>query len=475
MRLRNVILLGLIAIFGCKCEDDGPPTTCPENPLVCIAQAPPIYVNVASASHQQAYIGSAVTEPPRIRVTNATGGEAGCTVIFSVYSGGGLLFDGGVALEGSTASVLTTDANGYANVLAWKVGLNPGANEVRVSSPVCLSSIASIITIRSSTFTANALPLDAQALVKVEGDGQSAAAGDTTAVRPRVRLTGQQGLPVANQAILFRVVSGNSTIGGQTSGIVMTDANGYARCPLWRMGPQLAGAEVVEATFAGLPAVQFTVSPHAGAPMSIAAASVPAGDAGAPAQPLPEVLVTDAFANPVADAAVLFEVLAGGGTVAGGTQTSTTTDAAGKAKPLNWILGMTPGLNQLRASVLRNGQPDTGVNGNPVTFDVTTVSGGTIVVQVTVYGFPRAGVAVVVSGAALRTGTTIADGTATFAGLPAGQYTVTITPPSGIFFNPTSQNVSLSVGQTRTVAFDGFGASAGRGKGNSLQVRSLLR
>jgi hypothetical protein len=235
------------------------------------------------------------------------------------------------------------------------------------------------------------------------------------------------------------------------------------------MGTTLA-TEVVEASYGSLAPVRFQINSRAGRPNRVVASSTPAGSPGLASNPVPEVLVTDANNNNVQNAAVLFEVLAGGGTVGGAPQFSTLTDTAGKAKPSNWIFGATAGLNRLRATVLRNGQLDATVTGNPVTFDVTTIVSGTIVVYVTVYGSPRAGVTVTLSGAASRSGATLVDGSATFANLPVGQYTVAIVPPGGAFFNPTSQTVTLAANQTLNVSFDGFGAGAGRAGVDNLSL-----
>lgn len=454
MRVRNAIVCVLIAIYGCTCDET--PLTCPENPLVCLGATVTLYLQTASNTSQQAPAGTDVAEPPAVRVTDAGGaGVSGCTIVFAVTAGGGSL--------PTTTPLWYTNANGVARAEAWKLGNIPGLNRVTASATLCSSlALANIVT-RSNTFEANGVPLTPQALVKAAGDGQNAAAGDTTRIRLRVRLTGQQGLGVAHQRITFRVISGTGTIGGAPIAAVDTDADGYAECPAWRLGVR-PGAEVVEASFGTLAPVQFTVNATAGPPHTVVAGSVPRGAPGGAASPVPEVLVTDANGNNVPNASVRFEVLAGNGTVAGGAQAMTTTDANGKARPINWIFGMTAGQNRLRASVLRNNQLDATVIGNPVMFDVTTASTGTIVVCVTIYSAGRGNVAVTLTGAESRSGVTIADGTATFQNLTPGQYTVTITPPSGTYFPVTSETVTVGASETVAVEFDGHGASAGRSR-----------
>lgn len=68
--------------------------------------------------------------------------------------------------------------------------------------------------------------------------------------------------------------------------------------------------------------------------------------AGFGVQP-PSVIVKDQRGSGMAGVAVTFTVSAGGGTVTGG---STTTNDAGVASVISWVLGATPGMNTLTAS-----------------------------------------------------------------------------------------------------------------------------
>jgi len=65
-------------------------------------------------------------------------------------------------------------------------------------------------------------------------------------------------------------------------------------------------------------------------------------------------------------------VTAGGGTISGGGRSGTSitvnTDEGGIASLDSWTLGTTPGVNTVSATA--------GVSGSPVTFFVTTTSGG---------------------------------------------------------------------------------------------------
>ena len=85
-------------------------------------------------------------------------------------------------------------------------------------------------------------------------------------------------------------------------------------------------------------------------PSNVAAASTTeqVGVAGALVDERPAVRVTDASGQPVANVAVQFAVTQGGGTVTGA---SATTNAAGIATVGDWLLGATPGMNALTATV----------------------------------------------------------------------------------------------------------------------------
>jgi hypothetical protein len=262
---------------------------------------------------------------------------------------------------------------------------------------------------------------------------------------------------VPNAQVMFRVLSGGGSVNNAPAYVTMTDATGHATAPMWRLGPLVTGASLneLEASVTNLTPVVFRATSAAGAPRQVTAVSVPAGGAGSLATPEPLVFVVDANGNPVPNAPVRFDVLAGGGSV---NPVNTQTDASGRARTA-WMLGPQPGtLNRLTATVLANNQPDPNVQGNPVTFEHTAPATGSICVYITVYGEPLANVAVSVAGPDTRNGTTDTDGVITFANLSPGTYTVTIVPPAGITFTSTSQQVVVTAGATPGVFFEGFGA-----------------
>ncbi len=103
--------------------------------------------------------------------------------------------------------------------------------------------------------------------------------------------------------------------------------------------------------------------PDPGPPAIVAAASATSqtGGAGQPVGSRPSVLVTDADGISVPGVQVVFNLTAGGGSFAGGTQT---TNGSGIAIVGSWTLGAVAGSNTMTATV-------SGLAGSPVTFNAT--------------------------------------------------------------------------------------------------------
>jgi len=85
----------------------------------------------------------------------------------------------------------------------------------------------------------------------------------------------------------------------------------------------------------------------------------------------PTVTVTDRAGNPVPGVVVRFTVVAGGGTVSGGPQTTETqtTDATGMAQVGSWKLGPSAGPNSLRVEIIGYGKAE--IFEQPETFKAT--------------------------------------------------------------------------------------------------------
>ena len=430
---------------------------------------------------QSAAVGTAVSTPPSVLVTDAYGNPvAGVSVTFAVTAGGG-------ALTGP--ATVTTDASGIATVGGWTLGpaAGPDANTLQATSTGLSGSPVS--------FTATGTAGSATTIAAHAGDGQSAAVGTAVSTPPSVLVTDAYGNPVAGVSVTFAVTAGGGALTGPAT--VTTDASGIATVGGWTLGPAAGpDANTLQATSTGLSGspVSFTATGTAGSATTIAAH---AGDGqsaavGTAVSTPPSVLVTDAYGNPVAGVSVTFAVTAGGGALTG--PATVTTDASGIATVGGWTLGPAagPDANTLQAT-------STGLSGSPVSFTATGTAGsattiaahagdgqsaavGTAVstppsVLVTdAYGNPVAGVSVtfaVTAGGGALTGpatvTTDASGIATVGGWTlgpaAGPDANTLQATStGLSGSPVSFTATGTAGSATTIAAhagDGQSAAVG--------------
>lgn len=161
---------------------------------------------------------------------------------------------------------------------------------------------------------------------------------------PAVRVSDERDQPLAGVAITFTVVSGGGTVIG---GTVTTAADGSASLAKWTLGPAV-GTQTFAASSGGEAEVVFTALAAAGPVAQITAASGSnqlAGVGQAVEQPL-VALAADAFGNPVEGIPVMFTVVAGGGTLAGGP---VVTDSTGSATAGQWTLGAEAGMQYATA------------------------------------------------------------------------------------------------------------------------------
>jgi hypothetical protein len=202
---------------------------------------------------------------------------------------------------------------------------------------------------------------------KAGGDGQTGAAGAALPQPVSVGVRDRLGAPVAGVTVTFTPVGGGSL----SAPSAVTGANGNASVT-WTLGTAAGSAQVVLASATALGDLQFSATAVAG-PAATAVASAgnnqTAALSAAVAVP-PRVRVSDAFGNPVAGVGVQFAVTAGGGSVAGATQT---TDSNGTAAADSWTLGAASGTNTLTATF-----PGTAVPA--VVFTASSATGGTITI-----------------------------------------------------------------------------------------------
>ncbi|HEX2207158.1 MAG TPA: Ig-like domain-containing protein [Longimicrobium sp.] len=259
----------------------------------------------------------------------------------------------------------------------------------------------------------------------VDGDAQVQTVGQALPQPVTVRVTDEDGDPVAGQRVLFAVLSGGGSV---TPGEVMTNSDGRAQTS-WMLGTaaaaeQRAEARVLSDNGAVLASAAFSATATAGAPATITriGADTVAGPAGATLADSLGVTVKDAWGNPVPGTAVLWSVVRGGGSVSPAT---TTTNAAGVARTA-WTLGAAldstqavlaaAGVSLTTQFIARPAFP-VGAGMDKVSGGNQTAPAGTplpqpLVVRVrTALGVPLAGVVVTWSstGGALSTATSVTD------------------------------------------------------------------
>lgn len=218
------------------------------------------------------------------------------------------------------------------------------------------------------------------ALVVVAGDAQNAIAGTTVATPPTVRVVDALGNPIEGVSVVFEVTSGGGSLTGATA---TTDAEGVASPEAWLLG-LMPGPNTVTATVGDLEPVVFTAL---GLPSVIPAfITLFDGDeqtatAGTAVAIAPAVKVWDDTETPIAGVVVTFSVTGGGGILIGGTAIS---DANGVARVGSWILGPTPGVNTLLATVGEVEPVEFTATGTAVSESITlALTGGRTFVGVT--------------------------------------------------------------------------------------------
>jgi len=180
-------------------------------------------------------------------------------------------------------------------------------------------------------------------LAVLSGAGQTARRGTALAVRPSVRVRGEDGAVLPDVAVTFAVTSGGGAVAG---GSTRTDASGAATVGGWTLGPE-PGSNSLTAT-AGAASITITATAVAGPATTLA---VHAGDGQSAAVNSsvaipPAVLVTDGT-FPVRDQLVTFSVTEGGGSA---SPAAVYTDSLGVAELTSWRLGPS-GTQRLSATV----------------------------------------------------------------------------------------------------------------------------
>jgi adhesin/invasin len=191
----------------------------------------PVAVRIvrSSSDPQTATTGTAVGDPPTVRVVDASNNPvAGQTVSFSVTSGGG-------SVTGATA---VSNESGFASVGSWTLGATPGTNT--------LTATAGSLQGSPMTFTATGVAAPPVAMSISAGQDQSALAGAQVPVLPAVLVTDAKGVGVAGVSVTFSIASGSGSISGANA---VTNGSGIATLGSWTLG---MGANSLLATSNGL-------------------------------------------------------------------------------------------------------------------------------------------------------------------------------------------------------------------------------
>jgi hypothetical protein len=264
-----------------------------------------------STGFQLTVVEHAVSEPPRVRVTDLFGNNVtGATVVFETEGGGS-----------ATGATQTTGADGTATVGSWTIGRDAIPYVLRARIPGGLSAM----------FQAQGIPAT---LTAVAGNGLTANAGTAVSAAPAIRAAREDGSPLSSVLVNFVVTGGGGTLQGTSA---LTASDGIARATRWIMGPT-PGPNGVEARVIGKTPVPFLATGVAATAANATAASLSSqsGFFGNFVPAMPAVTVTDASGNPVAGTTVNFQITQGDGVLTGTTRT---TDFDGIARVESWRLG----------------------------------------------------------------------------------------------------------------------------------------
>ena len=301
-----------------------------------------------------------LAEPLVVKVTDANDNPiSGAAVNFSVQEGNG-------AINGASAAVLRTNANGEASAPFITGPIAGAQNKVRASAEHNGQAL------QGSPRNFTIITASLQAMTLVSGNNQIGVAGDPLVQPFKVLLTDTLDHPVAQQDVTFTITEGNGKLNGGASPLtVKTDSTGAASVKL-TLG-NLPGVNNNKVRAASSVAVNgspliFQASANVGAPFVLKEIS---GDSlsGVVNNPLPApfvVKVTDKVDNPLVDVDVIFEVIAGGGTINGATKDTIKTNAQGLAQA-TLVAGSASGLynNQVQVRAF-NGTLE--LNNSPLLF-----------------------------------------------------------------------------------------------------------
>lgn len=319
----------------------------------------PSTITKLSSDGQASIVGTQVTNPFTVRVTEASGNSvAGINVAFAIASVP--TNASGQSLSNSNA---VTNALGEASTVLT-LGSKPGTYTVTATSPGLTGS--------PLTFTVTANPGPPAAIASSFGDKQQGAINKNLDTPLSVIVSDAFGNRVPNASVSFTITSAPTGATGQSLDppYILTDENGQATTIL-RLGNKV-GTYTVKATAVGVDGNQatFTANAIAGAPTTITTISG-AGQSATIGSVLPNpfvVALTDGGGNPIAGVNVAFAITSTP-TGATGQMLSTTnvpTTSNGQASAL-LTLGNKAGAYTVSAT-------SGALTGSPITFSSTALN-----------------------------------------------------------------------------------------------------
>ncbi len=242
-----------------------------------VLSGPATTVSAASSVSQTAQVASNVSEPPRVRVTDAGGNPvSGINVVFAITAG----VDASTAP--SSGSTVTSNAAGIAALTRWTLSIPPGTNTVRAT--------ASGLTGSPVTFSATAT-IGSPSRVAITTQPAGAVSGVPLTTQPIVEVQDAAGnrLTTATDAITVSIATGDGAIVGTTT---VNAVAGVATFSGLRING--AGAHTLRFAATGLTAATSTTLNVTQVAASLALQQQPSGAAsGAPFTTQPVVRILD--------------------------------------------------------------------------------------------------------------------------------------------------------------------------------------
>ncbi len=285
----------------------------------------PAAILLVSGDTQIGAAGMPLLAPLVVQVDDKAGDPVpNATVAFVVTAGGGTI---------QPASAVT-DSRGQATA-RWTLGTLAGVPSAATAS---VSGLAG----PPVSFAATVQAAQPATAVLLQGEGQTAVAGQSLAVPIVVEFRDAFNNPAAGQGVNWAVTGGAGSLTGTSA---TTNTLGQATT-LWTLGYQVGAVHVLQAQIGGaMVTATATATLPAGATLAIASGDAQLGLAGqALAAPL-GVRVRASGGQDIANVPINWTVTSGGGTV---SQASTVTAASGIATA-SWTLGSGSGAQSVMA------------------------------------------------------------------------------------------------------------------------------